>query len=126
MKNTFSDALINNAGTRLDGDQLVLDVRLPWYRSMSLSVVEFAELTLDGQAVPLDAAELELNGQRWPLQALAGLTGESWFVLDSALLHVRLAARPEQPVQASLLFKLYPPYIPMLTWVTRGQALLAA
>ncbi len=126
MKNTFSDALINNAGTRLDGDQLVLDVRLPWYRSMPLSVVEFAELTLDGQAVPLDAAELELNGQRWPLQALAGLTGESWFVLDSALLHVSLPARPKQAVQASLLFKLYPPYIPMLTWVTRGQALLAA
>ncbi len=26
--------------------------------------------------------------------------------------------------QAELLFKLYPPYIPMLTWVTRGTAQL--
>jgi len=123
MKNNFSDWLINNPGTRLADGVLTLELRLPWYRSLPLSVLEFAELTVDGQDLPLAGATLRLNDHSVSLSQLPELTGDWWFVLDSAFLQVPapgLAA--DQPHQLALLAKLYPPYIPMLTWATRGSA----
>ena len=73
--------------------------------------------------VPLAGAELEVNGKRFPLADLAELTEERWFVQDSAWLHLPFSDAEEGvPRRADLLVKLYPPYIPMLTWVTRGSA----
>ncbi len=125
MKNNYSDGLIANPGTRLDADGLTFDVRLPWYRSLPLSVVEFASLRIDDREVPLDGAELEVNGKRFKLAELSNLTDEWWFVLDSGYLHVPPAGlQATQRHEAALLCKLYPPYIPMLTWTTRGTASL--
>lgn len=122
MKNNFSDELIA-AGSKANKDGLCLEVWLPWYRTLPLSVIEVAELKLDGEAVALDGAELELNGKRFPLAALPDLVGEPWFVQDSAWLHVPVPGLAEGGEhRADLLMKLYPPYIPMLTWATRGSA----
>ncbi|CAN7444186.1 C-glycoside deglycosidase beta subunit domain-containing protein [Massilia sp. LjRoot122] len=123
MKNNFSDYLIAAEGSAVLDGMLRLEVWLPWYRTLPLSVVEVAGLSVDGVPISLDGAELELNGKRFGLAALAELTEERWFVQDSAWLHVPLAtAKAGAPCRAELLVKLYPPYIPMLTWVTRGSA----
>lgn len=125
LKNNFSDYLIAKQGSKVHDGVLSLELWLPWYRAMPLSVVEVAELVVDGQALSLDGAELEVNGKRFPLSALPELVGENWFVQDSAYLHV-----PTEPLalngmhDVELLVRLYPPYIPMLTWATRGSATL--
>lgn len=121
MKNNFSDTLIDNAGTGIERGRLRLDVRLPWYRSLPLSVVEPAALSVDGRTVSLDGAEFELEGHRYPLAALKDQTDAWWFVQDSAYLHVPLdGALGSGPHELALVLNLYPPYIPALTWVTRG------
>lgn len=127
FKNNFSDVLIANPGSRVVDGGLCLDVRIPWYRSLPLSVVMPSELTVDGRAVSLERAEVELEGRRYTLAELPDRTDAWWFVQDSVLLHVPLA----EPLSAgehevALLLHLYPPYIPMLTWVTRGTTTLQA
>ena len=127
MKNNFSDSLIANDGSRFESRTLRLDVRLPWYRSLPLSVVEPSTLTVDGRAIPLGDAELELEGRRYPLRELGTRTDAWWFIQDSAYLHVPLSEAPSGGTHdVALVLNLYPPYIPMLTWVTRGTAQIRA
>lgn len=127
MKNTFSDSLIRVATDRCTPGHLVLDVRLPWYRTLPLSVVEIADLDLDGASVALGTATLELDGRHHALSALPERTTVQWFVQDSGFLHLELPGfDPTAAHTLSLLVKLYPPYIPMLTWVTRGTTTLEA
>jgi|JI9StandDraft_2_1071091.scaffolds.fasta_scaffold18248_2 hypothetical protein len=121
MKNTFSDALVRLAPAACRPGHLALDVRLPWYRTLPLSVVEIAALDIAGQAVPLTGATLELEGHSHALADMPALTTVQWFVQDSATLHVDVAGfDPAAAKDIGLLVKLYPPYIPMLVWVTRG------
>ncbi|MBQ0929373.1 C-glycoside deglycosidase beta subunit domain-containing protein [Ideonella alba] len=123
FKNAFSDYLITPEDSRITPEGLVLDLRLPWYRSLPLSVVMPTQLLVDGQTVPLDGATVEYEGRRYTLAELPEQTGVSWFIQDSVLLHVPtpqpLASGPHHVV---VTLNLYPPYIPMLTHVTRGDA----
>lgn len=122
FKNNFSDYLITG-DSRITPDGLALDLRLPWYRSLPLSVVMPNDLTVDGQPVPLEGASLEYEGRRYPLAELPEQVQTFWFLLDSATLHVPTATPlPAGPHHVVLTLTLYPPYIPMLTHVTRGDA----
>ena len=127
FKNSFSDYLITPQDSRITPQGLVLDVRLPWYRSLPLSVVMPTQLVVDGATLPLDSATLEYEGRHYALTELPEQTGTFWFIQDSVLLHVPtprpLAAGPHHVL---LTLNLYPPYIPMLTHVTRGDAALQA
>ncbi len=127
FKNAFSDYLITPEDSLVTPEGLVLDLRLPWYRSLPLSVVMPTQLVVDGQTVPLDGATLEYEGRRYTLAELPEQTGVSWFIQDSVLLHVPtpqpLSAGPHHVV---VTLNLYPPYIPMLTHVTRGDAVVRA
>lgn len=127
FKNAFSDVLITPEDSRITPEGLVLDIRLPWYRSLPLSVVMPTELVVDGEALPLAGASVEYEGRRYTLAELPEQTGVSWFIQDSVLLHVP-TPRPLGPGQHHVLLTLhlYPPYIPMLTHVTRGDAALQA
>ncbi|HMY98376.1 MAG TPA: DUF6379 domain-containing protein [Piscinibacter sp.] len=127
FKNSFSDYLITVEDSRITPEELVLDLRLPWYRSLPLSVVMPTELVVDGQAVPLDGANVEYEGRRYTLAELPEQVSTFWFIQDSVLLHVPTP----RPLAAGrhhvlLTLHLYPPYIPMLTHVTRGDAALQA
>ena len=127
MKNTFSDSLVRVATDRSSPGHLVLDLRLPWYRTLPLSVVEIADLEVDGAGIALGTATLELDGRHHALPDLPERTTVQWFVQDSAFLHLDLPGFDPAAVRTvSLLVKLYPPYIPMLTWVTRGTTTLEA
>ena len=119
MDNNFSALLLSESGLRAEPAGLAIDVRLPWYRSMPLSVVEVASLAIDGRAVPPASIRFELNGKSFALGELAGQVGEFWFVLDDAVLHVAgLPAGAGEAHDVELQLNLYPPYIPHLTWVT--------
>lgn len=127
FKNSFSDVLITPQDSAIFPQGIELDVRLPWYRSLPLSVVMPSELLVDERAVPLDGAQVEHEGRRYPLAALPDLVDRWWFVQDSVRLHVPLAEPlPAGAHDVALTLNLFPPYIPMLTWVTRGSARLQA
>lgn len=127
FKNSFSDFLITPQDSRVTPQGLVLDLRLPWYRSLPLSVVMPTQLVVDGEPLTLDNATVEYEGQRYTLAELPEQTGTFWFIQDSVLLHVPtpkpLAAGAHHVL---LTLHLYPPYIPMLTHVTRGDTHLQA
>lgn len=127
FKNAFSDVLITPEDSRITPQGLVLDLRLPWYRSLPLSVVMPTELVVDGQPVSLEGATVEYEGRHHTLAELPEQVGMVWFIQDSVLLHVPMP----QPLAGGrhhvlLTLNLYPPYIPMLTHVTRGDAALQA
>lgn len=127
FKNNFSDVLITPQDSRIGPEGLELDVRLPWYRSLPLSVVMPSELLVDGRSVPLDGAFVEHEGKRYTLAELPEQVSAWWFVQDSVRLVVPMPVRPAAgPHEVVLTLHLFPPYIPMLTWVTRGSAQLLA
>lgn len=127
FKNAFSDYLITPQDSRVTPEGLVLDLRLPWYRSLPLSVVMPTALSVDDRPVALDGATVEYEGRRYTLAELPEQVDVFWFVQDSVLLHVPMAAPlAAGPHRVLLTLNLYPPYIPMLTHVTRGDAVLQA
>ena len=127
FKNSFSDYLITPEDSRITADELVLDLRLPWYRSLPLSVVMPTQLVVDGQPLSLEGASVVYEGQRYTLAQLPELTTVFWFIQDSLPLHVP-TPEPLAPGKHHVLLtlNLYPPYIPMLTHVTRGDAAVLA
>jgi hypothetical protein len=104
-----------------------IDVRLPWYRSLPVSVIEVASLALDGKPVPPEDVRFEINGKSFGLGELASQTSEFWFVLDSAVLrlpNVRLQPGSDHDVELQL--NVYPPYVPHLNWITRMRKTIRA
>jgi len=90
-------------------------------------VVMPTQLVVDGQPLPLDGATVEYEGRRYTLAELPDQVDVFWFIQDSVLLRVptpQLLAPGQHHVLLTL--NLYPPYIPMLTHVTRGDAALQA
>src|SRR5271154_3002781 len=120
MDSNFSRTLLVDGGVRAERGGLSVGIRLPWYRSLPLSVVEVAELTVDGRKIAPEAIGFEINGTTHPSTALADLTGEVWYVLDDAVLHVDGLPPVAGEHTVELTLNLYPPYIPGLTWVTKG------
>lgn len=127
FKNAFSDYLITPNDSSITPQGLVLDLRLPWYRSLPLSVVMPTQLLVDGETVSLEGATVSYAGRHYTLAELPEQTGTVWFIQDSVLLHV-LTPRPlaAGPHHVVVTLNLYPPYIPMLTHVTRGDAQVQA
>ena len=92
---------------------LELDVRLPWYRSLPLSSLDFGRIAIDGDSIDPGAVTVRLNGQERPLSGLAGLWQEYWWVLDSAFVSIPYPgaeAGKEYDVEFTLV--IHPPYVP--------------
>jgi hypothetical protein len=84
----FPDRLVVESSLTESDDGYGFDIRIPWYRALPLSCLDIAELTVDGQQVPLTSVEIRLNGQRVPAGALADAETEWWFVTDPARVQV--------------------------------------
>ena len=126
---TCFNALLLNAerGLRATPNGAEIDVRLPWYRSLPVSVVEVGSLKVDGQDVAPGDIRFEINGKSFELKDLPAHSGEFWFVLDAAVLRlpgVRLEPGTDHEVELQL--HLYPPYVPHLKWVTKVSRTLRA
>ena len=91
---------------------LELDIRLPWYRSLPLSVIDFGEVRIDGEPIDPNVLQLRINGRR-KLSELADLWMEYWYVLDSAFLRIPYpAVRKGAQYELEITIILHPPYIP--------------
>jgi len=124
---TCFNALLLDAerGLRATANGAEIDVRLPWYRSLPVSVVEIGSLKVDDQVLASSDIRFEINGKSFQLHELPARSDEFWFVLDSAVL--RLAAlrlTPGTDHDVELQLNLYPPYVPHLKWVTKVRKTL--
>lgn len=86
------DKVLEDGGLHRTDGGFILEIRLPWYRSLPLSAVEIASLRVDDRSVPTEDIRFCLAGDDWPLSALPSLTERYWFVLDSGALRVRAEA----------------------------------
>lgn len=123
MENAFSPHLIARDSLRSSAGSISFGIRLPWYRSLPLSVVEIAAVHVDGKAIEPGRIRLAVDGVAHAAAELPGLTDAWWFVLDDATLSVdgcRLDPGGRHIVSVRL--NLYPPYIPHLIWVTDATA----
>lgn len=98
-------------------------LRLPWYRSLPLSVIRIDSVEVNGQPLPAAALRFTLNGQTRPVSALDHLTGEYWFVQDSLTLAADADALPAD-AEVAVTLSFWPPYIADFRRKTRGAALL--
>ena len=126
---TCFNALLLDAeqGLRATPRGTEIDVRLPWYRSLPISVVEVGGLRVDDQDVPPGDIRFEINGKSFDLHELPRHADEFWFVLDSAVLRLpgtKLVPGSDHEVELQL--NLYPPYVPHLKWVTKVKKTLRA
>lgn len=107
------ERVIGEEGLRsVDGD-LVLACRLPWYRSLPFSTVEFDSLSIDGEPVDLSRARVQFDDESWPLAENGEKVDTFWFVRDSAFLVIpgrALETGGEHEVALNLMVN--PPYIP--------------
>jgi hypothetical protein len=105
--------LIEDDSLRVTPDGYEVQVRLNWYRSIPLSCVEQVRVALNGRWAEPDAIDFGVNGRRHTLAALAEMPEDSWFVNDSATLHISAhgAATAGAPhtVEVELAFRV--PYI---------------
>jgi hypothetical protein len=88
----FDEIMINGNEMFPDDDgysSIRFDLRLPWYRGLTLSCVTSLEVTLDGEAVKPGDLSLTLNGLKHSLEELKGLTEVFWSQRRTAKIHVR-------------------------------------
>jgi hypothetical protein len=89
----YEDHLL--AGLRLgppaDRETVLLQMRLPWYRSLPLSCIKRLELEIDGHDQPADHLRVVINGDARSLPEVANMSETWWFVLDAIDLEVRAA-----------------------------------
>lgn len=107
------ERVIGEEGLRVADGELLLAIRLPWYRSLPFSTVEIANVALDGERLDLADAEVEYDGARWPVAQNGERVDTFWFVRESAFLvlpHRTLPLGSEHEV--SLTINVNPPYIP--------------
>jgi hypothetical protein len=109
MKSWF----VADDGLRVTDGGFELDVRLPWYRSLPLSVLDWGNIAIDGSAVDHGAITVNLNGEERKLSELQGLWQEYWFVLDSAYLRIPFAnAERGEQYDVEIALVIHPPYVP--------------
>jgi hypothetical protein len=126
---TWFNALLLDAqnGLRATPRGAEIDIRLPWYRSLPVSVVEVGSLKVDDHEVAANDIRFEVNGKSFALAELPTHAGEFWFVLDSAVLRLpETRVQPGTDHDVELQLNLYPPYVPHLKWVTKVRKTLRA
>lgn len=126
---TCFNALLLDAerGLRSTPNGAEIDVRLPWYRSLPVSVVEVGSLKVDDDDVASSDIRFEINGKSFGLHELPARFDDVWFVLDSAVLRLsEVHLKPGTDHDVELQLNLYPPYVPHLKWVTKVRKTLRA
>lgn len=120
MKSWF----VVNESLRALPDALELEIRLPWYRSLPLSALDFGPVVVDGVPADLETVTLRLNEQQRPLTNIPKHWQEYWWVLDSAYLHIPfLGAEPGREYELDITLVIHPPYVPNVFFpaVYRGR-----
>ena len=72
----------------------VVEVRMPYYRGLTLSMVEAVDLTLDGQTVPADRTTFTVHGNTYTFAELPRTTDDRWEMGERA----QLAFETDEPL----------------------------
>ena len=109
----FVNRVISDDGLTATESGIDIDIRIPWYRSLPLSVVGITDVEIDGRHIPIQDATLEVNGKTFRLGELKDHCNEWWFVLDSGFLHIPgLLLQHDTEHQVRVTISIRPPYIP--------------
>ncbi|RDB02943.1 C-glycoside deglycosidase beta subunit domain-containing protein [Runella aurantiaca] len=65
-----------------------IGVRLPYYRGVSLSMVEEIEVSLDGETLPQNAVNITVNDKTYNLEQRENETNDRWEMGDIATLSI--------------------------------------
>jgi hypothetical protein len=74
----------------------VVEVRMPYYRGLTLSMVEAVDLTLDGTPVPPERTTFTVHGNTYRFDQLPSVTDDRWEMGERA----ELAFETDQPLAA--------------------------
>lgn len=85
---TFGETVLDGEPVRLRGNELLIPLRLPWYRSLALSTIDGLEISIAGRPVTAADIHLEVNGNRYTLAEMADLWKTFWRVDEPAWVHV--------------------------------------
>ena len=55
-----------------------VDVRMPYYRGLGLSMVEGVDLVVDGRAVPAEGTSFSVHGNTYPMTGLSSVLDDRW------------------------------------------------
>jgi len=86
-----------------------LQLRLPYYRGLGLSMVETVELSLDGERFHAEQMSLEVHGNRYRLDRLGEVAEDRWEFGERAVLVVdsdRVPASGPHQVDASIALRI--------------------
>ena len=72
----------------------VVEVRMPYYRGLCLSMVEAVDLTLDGAPVPTDRTTFTVHGNTYRFDQLPTVLDDRWEMGERA----QLAFETDQPL----------------------------
>jgi hypothetical protein len=61
-----------------DAHSYAVDVRMPYYRGLGLSMVEGVDLTIDGAPVPVSSTTFSVHGNRYAMTDLPGVLDDRW------------------------------------------------
>lgn len=119
--------VVSDGGLKATATGFEIDIRLPWYRSVPLSVVQVREVVVDGETIAPEKTIFEINNTKLSLDELASQTDNWWFVVDSALLHVdHEPIEPGSTHEVSVTVSLRPPYIPNFDRIVKTTKTLVA
>jgi hypothetical protein len=109
----FVNRVISENGLSVTETGVDIDIRIPWYRSLPLSVIGVPDVEIDGKKIDLTSLTFEVNGKEFKLSDLPKQYGEWWYVLDSAFLHIPgLGLQRGSEHQVKVTVSIRPPYIP--------------
>jgi hypothetical protein len=74
----FDKFMLVDGSLRRSDSGFEVDVRIPYYRGVALSLIEGLELTLDGQAVPREAIRFALRGEERTQDEIADDARTRW------------------------------------------------
>ncbi len=64
----------------------VVEVRMPYYRGLTLSMVEAVELVLDGTPIPADRTTFTVHGNTYTFDRMPTVTDDRWEMGERAQL----------------------------------------
>ena len=123
----MSHRVVSEDGLKSLANGCSIDIRIPWYRSLPVSVFEVVEVSIDNQTIPLANVQFSLEGELIPPDELGQHTEETWHVVDSAFLVVSgISVARGTLHDVAVTLALFPPYIDNYKRITRTEKRLMA
>jgi hypothetical protein len=119
----YDKYVIEDDSLQLTEDGFSIQLRIPYYRGLGLSMVNIVELVVDGEPVDLSTATFSIHGKEYPLASLPEIVDDRWGFTETATLQVHGHALSSGDHECAVLINLRVSYMPVPN-ITRAQKLL--